>query len=186
MPDNPNPQGKAALPLLADLQSWRGTAAPARNARDVLVDYLSGLLVLSADFNFRPVPGKPYHLYFRDGQWQLSLVAPGEWRPPRWGAFAAYCELGLDATWTVEPAGDLSEKPELVMALRQFRAGFEARLAAAETVEGDLPHFEAHLPYYRRVMASGLASSLQYSLKRLGLANASGRALLAHQEDGPS
>ncbi len=178
MPDNPNPQGKAALPLLQDLQALRRAPTPRRSARDVLVDYLSGLLVLSARFNLRPVPGQAYHLYYRGGEWQLSLIAPDEWHPPRRDCYAARCVLAADASWSIEPDEGLAARRDIVSALRQFQADFEARLAQVPTLADDLPHYEATLPYYRRVMAAGLASSLRRSLQQLGLEQVSGAQLL--------
>jgi hypothetical protein len=107
MPVNPNPQGKASLPLLNELQAWRGAEAPARDVRGLLSDYLRGLLVLSADFSFRPAPGRDCYLYYREGRWTLSLIAPDEWRPHRYACYVAQCELRRDATWDVKPAADL-------------------------------------------------------------------------------
>ena len=193
MPDNPNPQGKADLPLLSELQAWRSgpgreTSLPARTPRGVVVDYLSALLVLSAEFNFRPVLGKQYHLYFRDQQWQLSLVAPGEWRPSREQNYVAACELQADASWQIEPAQGLDQRPELLSALAGFEQHFRERVQGATTIVEGLPHYESRLPYYRRVLASGLASSLQRSLVQLGLEQATSEQLLLalqHGTDAP-
>ena len=178
MPDNPNPQGKASLPWLNELQGWRCVEPPARDVRALLSDYLRGLLVLSADFSFRPAPGQAYHLYFRKRRWGLSLIAPDEWRPNRRAAYVARCELRHDATWDVEPAPDLDERREVLAALEAVVQGFKERLNNDSTVFDGLPHYEAGLPYYRRVLASGLARSLQGSLQQLGLEAADGRQLL--------
>ena len=178
MPDNPNPQGKASLPLLNELQGWRSVELPARNVRALLSDYLRGLLVLSADFRFRPAPGQDCYLYYRKGHWSLSLIAPDEWRPHRRASYVARCELRQDATWDLQPAPDLAERDEVVAALGAVVRGFKQRLNSSPTVADGLPHFEAGLPYYRRVLASGLARSLQGSLQQLGLEAADGRQLL--------
>ena len=183
MPDNPNPQGKAALPLLSDLQAWRSgpqnpANLPARTPRTVVVDYLSALLVLSAEFSFRPVPGRQYYLYFRDQQWQLSLVGPKEWRSSRTNSYVAACELQPDASWQIDPAASLGQRPDLLDALVGFEQHFRQRVQSAPTLSEGLPHYESQLPYYRRVLASGLASSLQHSLVQLGLEQASSEQLL--------
>ncbi len=183
MPENPNPQGKAALPLLNDLQRWRNAPGSSstgsqRTPRGVLADYLSALLVLSADFKFRPVLGRHYHLYFRNQQWQLSLVAPWEWRPSRNDSYIAACQLRPDASWNISPAGGLEHRHDLLDALSDFEQQFRNRVTAAETLSADLPHYEAQLPYYQRVLASGLASTLQRSLVQLGLEQTSGNRLM--------
>jgi hypothetical protein len=180
MPVNPNPQGKASLPLLNELQAWRSAEAPVRDVRGLLADYLRGLLVLSADFSFRPAPGRECYLYYREGRWTLSLIAPGEWRPHRYAWYVAQCELRRDATWDVRPAADLEERSEVVDALAAVVRGFQQRLQTSALVADSLPHYEAGLPYYRRVLASGLARSLQGSLRQLGLEAADGQQLLAN------
>ena len=189
MPDNPNPQGKADLPLLSELQAWRSglgqtASLPTRTPRAVVVDYLSALLVLSAEFNFRPVLGKQYHLYFRGQQWQLSLVAPDEWRPSREQTYVAACQLQADASWQIEPAQGLDRRPKLLIALAGFEQHFRERVQAANTIVEGLPHYESQLPYYRRVLASGLASSLQRSLVQLGLEKATSEQLLLALQHG--
>ena len=170
MPVNPNPQGKASLPLLNELQAWRGAEAPARDVRGLLSDYLRGLLVLSADFSFRPAPGRDCYLYYREGRWTLSLIAPDEWRPHRYDCYVAQCELRRDATWDVKPAADLQERIEVVDALAALVWGFQQRLQNSAMVADSLPHYEASLPYYRRVLASGLARSFGFLLfARMGV-----------------
>jgi len=178
MPDNPNPQGKASLPLLRELQAWRSREAPTRAVRDVLADYLTGLLVLSAEFSFRPVPGRAYHLYYRQDRWQLSLIAPDEWRPSRQRCYVGQCELRHDATWSVLPAPALEERSEVIAALETLQQGFHTRIGGTPALADSLPHYESTLPYYRRVLASGLAHSLHTSLERLGLERASSQELL--------
>ena len=178
MPENPNPQGKANLVLLNDLQALRHAKVPAKTLRHVMVDYLTGLLVLSAEFNFRPVPGQIYHLYFRHGRWQLSLISPDEWRDSRRDTCVAQCELRHDATWAVLPVTGLEERDDVVNGLETLWRDFQARVISTPTVADGLPHHETTLPYYRRVLASGLARSLQRSLERLGLQHTGGSGLL--------
>ena len=136
---NPNPQGKAALPHLGELQAWRDVDVRAANPEKVVVDYLCGLLVLSADFSFKPVPGPTYHLYLREGCWQLSLVAPEEWRPTRWHDYVAGCELQHDATWRISPADGLEKRRVILEALFAFEQAFRERMQSAQKLVDDLP-----------------------------------------------
>jgi len=173
-----NPQGKAALPQLAELQQWRTAATPAADVETLLAHYLCGLLVLSADFRFKPRPGPTYYLYYRNQRWQLSLVAPEEWRPQRCSDYAASCVLHLDATWEINPAPDLAKRQTVLDALLAFEQAFRNRLRCAANLSSDLPHYEHSLPYYQRVLASGLASSLEHAARGLQLAHHSGARLL--------
>ncbi len=183
---NPNPQGKAALPHLSELQAWRSVEVAAPQAGKVVVDFLCGLLVLSADFSFKPVPGVVYYLYLREGRWTLSLIGPEEWRPSRGQDYAAKCELEHDATWCITPASNLADKGSILEALYAFEQAFRTRMVTAGRLVDDLPHYESTLPYYRRVLASGLAGSLACSLRRLGLEEASGQQLLARLSEAPA
>lgn len=182
----PNPQGKAALPHLNELQQWRGAEAATSSPQRLLVDYLCGLLVLSADFSFKPVAGAVYHLYFREQRWTLSLIAPDEWRPSRAPDYVATCELQQDATWRIRPATNLTDKPAILQALSAFEVAFRERVNTAGRLVDDLPHYERSLPYYRRVLASGLASSLTHSLRTLGLEEDSGTQVLSSLSGAPA
>ncbi|GEM_PF-317501 len=174
----PNPQGKAALPLLGELQAWRDVATNASTPEQVMVSYLCSLLVLSSEFSFKPVPCTDYHLYYRAERWSLSLIAPQEWRPARWREYAGRCQLQRDATWRITPAADMAGNKPLCDALIAFEEAFRERFLTADNVADDLPHYEAALPYHRRVLASALASAVARSLGQLGLGHASGRELL--------
>jgi hypothetical protein len=179
MPLNPNPQGKAALPLLQELQTALSSPVPDRTPLDLARDYLASLLVLSAEFRFRPVPGKTYYLYFRQQRWQLSLVSPEEWSPPRQEDFVARCTLRHDASWDVAPSDAIAANPHLQNALLRFQDQFTQRVADAGNLRDGLPHYERALPYYRRVLASALSKSLDVSLHRLGLESSDGQQLLS-------
>ncbi|MEE4660133.1 MAG: DUF2452 domain-containing protein [Halieaceae bacterium] len=169
-----NPQGKGLTPVL---DQWRA-AQPAlirrRNARQVIADYFTTLLVLSADFSFKPAPGVPYHLYLRGEAWELSLISPEEWRGRAPGPCLGRCELQNDMTWQLAPRGDIEEHPALAKALDAFHEGFLALLAREGALEDNLPHYIQHLPYYRRLLAAGMASSLKQSLALSGLSQRPG------------
>ena len=183
---NPNPQGKAALPLLDELRHWNQGAATEKSARDILGDYLASLLVLSAEFNFRPVPGREYYLYYRAGHWQLSLLSPSDWGSSRQGDFAGACVLRPDATWSITLCETLAQREELLSALKAFQRAFGENLDSDTAMAEGLPYFERHLPYYRKVLAFALSHSLSTSLGALGLQHSSGRQLLSRQAARPS
>jgi hypothetical protein len=78
-----NPEGKGVHGFLDD---WRATGprdVAAKPQRQVLAELFTSLLILSASFKYRPVPGRPNYLYWIDGQWSLSLIAPYEWPDKR-------------------------------------------------------------------------------------------------------
>ena len=73
-------------------------------------------------------------------------------------------------TWSLEVLADLAEEPALRDALAAFHRGFLELLESHQFLEEGLPYYVRNLPYYRRLLAAGLASSLAGSLKlsRLG------------------
>ena len=93
MKTNPNPQGKGLVPVLDAWQSLQPAAVAPKSAPRLLGDYMVSLLVLSAEFSFKPVPGKPYYLYWREGDWQLSLISPVEWGLRLPGECLGECQL---------------------------------------------------------------------------------------------
>ncbi|MDJ0878688.1 MAG: DUF2452 domain-containing protein [Halieaceae bacterium] len=178
MPDNPNPQGKGLTPVL---EEWRGVQparVSAKTPRQVLADYFTTLLVISAEFSFKPAPGIDYYLYLRNGGWLLSLISPGEWRGRAPGPCLGRCELQTDMTWSLAPEAGIEEDPALVEALAAFQAGFIELLDSDTALEESLPYYVAQLPYYRRLLAAGLAKSLNTSLALAGLTGHSGKTWL--------
>ncbi len=178
MSKNPNPQGKGLTPVL---DAWRGlqpAGAQAKSPQQVLTDYFTTLLVLSAEFSFKPAPGVSYFLYLRGSRWILSLISPPEWAGRLPGPCLGRCELQTDMTWTLTPENGIADSSELRAALGAFQSGFVELLDSDSTLEASLPHYVAHLPYYRRLLAAGLANSLSQSLALAGLGGHSGRQWL--------
>jgi hypothetical protein len=169
MPDNPNPQGKGQLPLLQLWESNRPQRLAVKKAHTLLGDYLASLLVLSAEFRFKPVAGTPYHLYRRHGRWRLSLVAPSEWTTTDPGVYVGSCSLRPDMTWTLTPSADIHHHPDLVADLTAFVRQFVDTLASRDTLEAGLPFYVSGLPFYQRLLATGLASSVQKTAQISGL-----------------
>lgn len=173
-----NPQGKGLVPVL---EAWHGAqprAVEAKTGQRILSDYFTSLLVLSADFGFKPRPGVQYHLYLVEQRWQLSLIAPAEWGARLPGAYLGRCHLRPDMTWELEVCSGAEAKPEMVDALRAFHEGFVDLVNQQRYLEEGLPFYRSELPYYRRLAAAGLASSVSQSMALAGLEKRSGNAWL--------
>lgn len=168
MKTNPNPQGKGLVPVLDAWQSVQPAAITSKSAPRLLGDYLVSLLVLSAEFSFKPVPGKPYYLYWREGDWLLSLISPAEWGLRLPGECLGECQLGFDMTWHLIPQQGSVFSAELQRAIEQFTAIFGEHLASADALEDTLPFYVRQLPFYRRLFATGLAISLKKSMQASG------------------
>lgn len=158
---NPNPQGKGLTPILSDWQQFTPHPPCAKSESRLLADYFTSMLVLSAEFHFKPVIGQRYYLYLLRDHWQLSLVEPHRWTSSDNNRDClGCCELHSDMTWSVQPLPETELSDELLLALQAFALRLQAYLS--ENKGGDwLPFFERQLPYYRRLAASGLARSLR-------------------------
>ena len=162
-----NPQGKASLPLLAAVQSARPQQISEKPPLSILEDFCLSALVLGARFRFKPVAGKAYYLYLHEGRWNLSMVAPEEWSRDPSRHFVASCRLHPDMTWKLETATEAMKEPEVQTALLTHLTAFEESISGAGSVEAALPFYLESLPYYQRVLASGLAVSLSRSIGHL-------------------
>lgn len=165
---NPNPQGKGCVPVLQDWGALRPRLPDSKSATDILEDYCLSALVLASSFRFRPVPGKPYFLYSGDEGWSLSLIGPQEWGDTAPGEFVAKCHLRSDMTWQLEFCPLPTESP-VRDRLARFVEGFTSTLTRQESVMDELPFYVSELPYYRRMLATGLAVSLQHSIAATGI-----------------
>ena len=174
-----NPQGKGLVPVLEHWHALRPAPAAAKEPGRLLADYCLSSLVLSARFAFKPVVGKTYFLYWCQTEWRLSLISPQEWGRRQPGSFAGACQLQTDLTWQLLSVGDAAQDPDLARALAAFLEAFAASIEEAEDIEAALPVYLPHLPYYQRMLATGLASSLKVSARRAGLSGQSGARLLA-------
>lgn len=161
----PNPQGKGLVGFLLDWAYSTPHGVLAKRAPQLLADYFTSLLVLSAAFKFKPVFGKEYYLY-RDGDgWSLSLVSPDEWNnDEKQRAFVGKCVLQEDSTWSIEPSGNIGKQGAIDEALAAFYDGFIDKLKSEQVLEADLPFYEAGLPYYQRLFAAALSRSLKGSM----------------------
>tara|TARA_R110000823_G_scaffold47903_4_gene121782 strand:- start:99 stop:698 length:600 start_codon:yes stop_codon:yes gene_type:complete len=180
---NPNPQGKGLVPTLHDLALFNPGSVRRKTPLEFLRDYCVSSLVLAARFQFKPVVGKPYFLYSRADHWLLSLISPDEWGASQPGPFVAACTLRSDMTWDVNFA-DLAEATQAREKLARFVDAFSTTLQQQDDATAELPYFIAHLPYYRRILATGLAASLRLSSPaQPALAAALEQPLLQHHLD---
>ena len=177
-----NPQGKGLVPVMEDWGETQPSVVRSRTPREVLRDYLVTSLVVAAEIRFKPRPGVPYFLYLADGAWLLSLLSPKDWRSRQPGPCLGRCVLAPDMTWQLVPEQDVSEHPELLERLEAFQQGFTDWLDQDGALEDHLPFFVRELPYYRRLLAAGMSSSLKRSLAHSGLETRGSREWLTAEE----
>ncbi len=170
-----NPQGKGLVPVLDAWRDAQPAVVAAKSRPQILADYFTTMLVLSAKFAFKPRPDVTYYLYRATDEWLLSLVSPVDWGERAPGVYLGSCQLLPDMTWRLQPRDDLESESKLISALLDFHDGFVDELQRATTLEDGLPFYVAGLPYYQRLLAAGLASSLSASLELSGLGGRSSR-----------
>ena len=73
-------------------------------------------------------------------------------------------------TWEINPAEDLDRSPGWVDDLAGVAGSFAASMDSRDTLEEGLPFYVSRLPFYQRLLATGLAVSLQKSVRLSGLA----------------
>ena len=155
-----NPDGKGAIGFLDDWRATEPRGVVAKPQRQVLAELFTSMLVLSSSFKYRPVPGTSNYLYWIDGQWSLSLIAPDEWSRDRRHGYAGLCTLQRDMTWTIVPSDRLFEDSPVASAIRRFFTAFADMLNTELTLEEILPYYDGRLPYYQRLYASALSRSV--------------------------
>lgn len=165
--ENPNPQGKGLVPVLRDWGSLQPSEIGPKTPADFLRDYCISSLVLAAEFRFKPVQGKTYYLYATEQGWNLSMVAPGEWGKSKSAKCLAGCRLRPDMTWELDMS-ELEENAAVLEKARRFIHGFVDTLGQQDSIREHLPFYISGLPYYQRLLATALATSLQASLPDSG------------------
>jgi hypothetical protein len=198
MAKTPNPQGKGLVPILAEWDAITPKFVRAKSAPQIMGEYFTSLLVLSAKFGFKPVPGKPYYLYWKktsakhtvkqattleQSPWRLSLIEPERLGGLAMGAFIGSCILQNDMTWTIEPSADIAEQTEAVEDLRLFHQQFHNSNNHQQSLEASLPFFIDELPFYRRLAATALSSSLSRSIEISQLENIPASQWLENNKD---
>lgn len=158
-----NPEGKGANGVLLDWQSTSPRGVVAKPQRQVLAEFFTSMLALSASFRYRPVPGRSNYLYWIEGQWSLSLIGPEEWSDERRAGFAGTVVLQRDMTWSIAPSDRLAENKQMADAIGQFYDAFTESLDTDRTLEEILPFHFGRLPYFQRLHANALSRSLRAS-----------------------
>lgn len=180
----PNPQGKGHVGLLRDWDITRPRRVGPKKPAQLLADYFTSLLVLSAEFSIQPVVGQRYFLYYIEDQWSLSLISAAEWNTDtRNESFVGECRLHADMTWSIEPVDDLVDKTPIAAALGLFFDQFVTDVDDNDPLEAGLPFYAGTLRYWQRLLACALSHSVRESLARSGISGMSGSDLLAELDD---
>lgn len=156
-----NPDGKGLNGFLLDWYLSEPRGVVAKPQRQVLAEFFTSMLVLSAKFKYKPVIGVRNYLYLFRGEWCLSLIAPDEWSPGRQEWFAGTCVLQRDMTWTIEPSERLAGDNAVSDAVGRFYDAFNETLDTDLTLEEILPFHVGRMPYYQRLYASALSRSIR-------------------------
>jgi len=165
-----NPQGKGLVAILDSLQQAKQQLhAPAKDIQQISSELFTSLFILNSQIRFKPTTGQAYWLYFKDGQYRLSLIAPEQWSPAQSGRFIGACELQSDLTWTLELSVACANDRAFIQDIAKRRRQLEAKLQQAEKIDDVLPVYLENLPYYSRVLASALAYSLTQSMQKSGI-----------------
>lgn len=161
LPANVNLEGKGLNGFLLDWYQTEPRGVNAKPRRQVLAEFFTSMLVLSAKFKYRPAAGVENYLYWIKGEWMLSLVAPHEWSDEKRTGFAGTCVLQRDMTWTIAPSDLVGEENPVSDAIRRFYDAFAETLDADVTLEEILPFYVGKMPYYQRVFANALSRSIR-------------------------
>ncbi len=133
----------------------------AKPQRQVLAEYFTSMLVLSAHFKYKPSIGIRNYLYWIDDRWMLSLIGPEEWSSRHRARFVGTCVLQPDMTWTIEPSQQLTTAEVLSEAVGRFFDAFAGALDTDLTLEDILPFYVRHMPYWQRMHANALSRSIR-------------------------
>jgi hypothetical protein len=158
-----NPQGKGLVPVVNLWQSFQPSTIEKKSTGQLFAEYFTSLLILSAEFRFKPVQGAIYFLYLNNQRWMLSLIEPERWSHEQRGEYFGSCQLQEDMTWSVNRGDEESSHPDIDEALNEFYYQIVSHLDSEKPLIDILPFYLDELPYYRRMAATGLARSMRYS-----------------------
>ncbi len=159
-----NPEGKGLNGFLLDWYQSSPRDVAVKPRRQILSEFFTSMLVLSANFKYKPVVSVPNYLYWIEDAWSLSLIAPDEWTDERRKGFAGTCILQRDMTWTIDPSDNLADEGPVVDAIRRFYDAFAETLDSELTLEEILPFYVQRMPYYQRLYASAMSRSLRHTV----------------------
>jgi len=156
-----NPEGKGVSGFMLDWYRSEPRGVVAKPQRQVLAEYFTSMLVLSANFKYKPVVGVSNYLYLVNGDWALSLIGPEEWTEERRAGFVGTCILQRDMTWTIAPSELLAGDNPVSDAVGRFYDAFAETLDTKLTLEEILPFYVGTMPYYQRLYANALSRSIR-------------------------
>ena len=156
-----NPEGKGLNGFMLDWYRSEPRGVVAKPQRQLLAEFFTSMLVLSAAFKYRPAVGTANYLYWLDGKWSLSLIAPDEWSEERRAGFAGSCVLQHDMTWTITPSERVAEDNPVSDAIGRFYDAFVEIFDTDLTLEEILPFYVGRFPYYQRIYANALSRSVR-------------------------
>jgi len=156
-----NPEGKGANGFLLDWYQSEPGGVVAKPQHQVLAEFFTSMLVLSAKFKYKPVIGVANYLYWLNDEWALSLIAPEEWSEDKQTCFAGMCVLQHDMTWTIAPSDQLGQENPVSDAIGRFYDAFAETLDTDRTLEEILPFYVGGMPYYQRLFANALSRSIR-------------------------
>ena len=156
-----NPEGKGVNGFMLDWYRSEPRGVVAKPRRQVLAEFFTSMLVLSAKFKYKPAVGALNYLYWIDDDWSLSLIAPDQWADERHAGFAGIFVLQRDMTWTISPSEQLTEDGPVAAAVGRFYDAFAETLDTDLTLEEVLPFYVRGFSYYQRLYASALSRSIR-------------------------
>ena len=156
-----NPNGKGLNGFMLDWYRTEPRGVVAKPQRQVLAEFFTAMLVLSAQFKYQPASGVANYLYWVDDRWSLSLIAPYQWSDTHRSGFVGTCRLQTDMTWTIDPSEQLLERGPVADAVARFFDAFAETLDTDLTLEEILPFYVRRMPYWQRLHASGLSRSIR-------------------------
>lgn len=156
-----NPDGKGLSGVMLDWYRTKPRDVVAKPESQLLSELFTSMLVLSASFRYRPVVGAANYLYWINGAFSLSLIAPDEWTSERRAGYVGTCVLQHDMTWTIAPSQALAKDNPVSDAVGRSYRAFAKTLDTDLTLEEILPSYVRRIPYYQRMLASALSRSLR-------------------------
>jgi hypothetical protein len=190
-----NPEGKGLNGFLLDWYRTEPRGVVIKPQRQVLAEFFTSMLILSARFKYKPAVDVTNYLYCVDGEWSLSLIAPEEWSEERRAGFVGACILHADMTWTIRPSDQVGDDNDITAAIARFYDAFAETLDSDLTLEEILPFYVRRMPYWQRLHASALSRSIRGTVTLGDQASTKCRdwqallpkfdtTLLAHENDG--
>ncbi|MFT5395571.1 MAG: hypothetical protein ACI85N_000758 [Gammaproteobacteria bacterium] len=166
----PNPQGKGVSTVLdALVDSQIKTSLPPKNIDQVSSELFTSLFVLNTNFEFRPIAGNSYWLYHTRDKFKLFSTAPNDWACGQPGIFIGECILQNDVTWTVQLNQEVSQQEWFISHMEEQKNYLQESLENSTSLEEAMPYYVKQLSYYSRLLAYGLGSSLNTSMKKSGI-----------------